>query len=182
MAETLHITVYRLFTGRQVRRYWRLALALCFSAVLVAALVLGTKLPLAYRTFSYVYGALDPPGGPYEVAFGEEGPGEMRGGPGNDLLASEGPGGVWREDYHPDRIYGGVGDDYIDAVSWPYPSVDVLRCGPGVDAVVADPQDDVHGDCEEVTRVDLGLVPQLGDPLPEFPPENKMRGYGPRPN
>lgn len=66
-------------------------------------------------------------------------------------------------------------------MSYPYLSVDVLRCGPGEDAVVADPQDDVGGDCEGVRRVSLGLVPRIGEPLPEFPPEDRMRRYGPDP-
>lgn len=37
------------------------------------------------------------------------------------------------------------------------------------------------GDCEKVRHVDLGLVPEVGDPLPEFPPEVGMREYGPNP-
>ena len=138
-------------------------------------------MPLVFRSYSYVYGEIQPPGGPYEVAFGEEGPGEMRGGPGNDLLASEGEWNAWPEAYLPNRLYGGPGDGYIDAVSNPYPSVDVLRCGPGVDAMVADPQDDVGADCEAVTRVDLGLVFRIGEPWPNFPSEENMRRYGPRP-
>lgn len=164
-------------------RAQRLALlALCSCVVLAVALAVGTKLPLFFRSYSYVYGEIQPPGGPYEVAFGEEGPGEMRGGPGNDLLASEGDWGTSPEDYHQDRLYGGPGDDYIDSVSNPsHPASDVLRCGPGVDAVVADPEDDVHGDCEGVTRVDLSSVFRIGDPLPEFPSEENMRQYGPRP-
>lgn len=47
---------------------------------------------MAYHSVSYVFGAIGPPGGPYDVAFGTEGPGELRGGLGDDLLASEGPG------------------------------------------------------------------------------------------
>jgi hypothetical protein len=160
----------------------RLFLALCACGVLVVALAVGPKLLLAYHSVSYVFGEVDPPGGPYDnVVFGTEGPGELYGGPSDDLLASEGPWGSWPEDYRPDRLYGGGGDDYFDAVSWPHPSVDVLRCRPGEDAVVADPQDDVGGDCEEVRRVYLGPVPHIGDPLPEFPPEDRMRRYGPNP-
>lgn len=162
-------------------RAGRIFLVICICGSLVVALALGPKLILAYHSFCYVFGALDPPGGPYEVAFGTEGPDELRGGPKNDLLASEGPWGYWPEDYKPDRLHGDAGDDYLDAVSYPYPSVDVLRCGPGEDAVVADPQDDVGGDCEEVKRVSLGLVPRIGEPLPEFPPEDRMRRYGPNP-
>lgn len=45
--------------------------------------------------------------------------------------------------------------------------------------MVADPQDDVGGDCEKVRRVDLGLVPEIGDPLWEFPTEVGMREYNP---
>ena len=57
-----------------------------------------------------------------------------------------------------------------------------MRCGPGEDVVVTDPQDDdVGGTCEKVRRVDLGLLPGIGDPMPEFPPEVGMREYGTNP-
>ena len=159
-----------------------LAPLLCGVLVVAGAVSVAPELLLVFRSFSYVFGEIEPTGGPYnDVAFGSEGPGELRGGPRDDLLASEGPWGQYPEDYHPDRLYGGPGDDYLDAVSWPYPSVDVMRCVPGEDAVVADPQDDVGWDCEKVRRVDLGLVPKVGDPLWEFPPEVGMREYGPNP-
>ncbi|QIN84000.1 hypothetical protein GBA63_16120 [Rubrobacter tropicus] len=162
---------------------WARRLFLACGLLVVAGVVLTLpKVLLAYHSTSYVMGwANDPPGDPERVLFGREGPDEMRGGPADDLLASEGPWGQYPEDYRPDRLNGGGGDDFLDAVSWPYPSVDVLDCGPGDDAVVADPQDDVDGDCETVTRVDLGLIPSIGDPLPEFPPEVGMREYGPNP-
>ena len=163
-------------------RMKRLALLACAVLLVAGAATLVPKALLAYRSAAYVLGhANDPPGGPYLVAFGREGPDVMRGGSADDLLASEGPWGQYPEDYKPDRIHGGGGDDFLDSVSWPYPSVDVLDCGPGDDAVVADPQDDVDGDCEAVRRVDLGLIPSIGDPLPEFPPEVGLREYGPNP-
>ena len=37
------------------------------------------------------------------------------------------------------------------------------------------------GTCEKVRRVDLGLVPGIGDPMPEFPPKVGMREYGSNP-
>lgn len=80
----------------------RLFLSFCFCGALLAASVVGPKLPLAHRRYSYVSGAVDPSGVPYGVAFGEEGPGA-------EPLASEGPWGVWPEDYCPDRLYAGAG-------------------------------------------------------------------------
>lgn len=159
-------------------------LFLACGVLLVVSVVLATpKLLLAYHSTSYVMGwANDPPGGPHRVAFGTDRPEEMRGGPGDDLLASEGPWGDPPEDYGADRLHGG--DDFLDSVSLPYPErlpVDVVRCGPGRDAAVADPQDDVGDDCERVRRVDMGLLPEVGDPLPEFPPEVGVREYGPNP-
>lgn len=171
--------------GYWVSRTRRAALVIAACGVLlVAGVALATpRVLLVYHSASYVMGwANDPPGGPYQEAFGREGPDEMRGGPADDLLASEGPWGQYPEDYRSDRLNAGEGDDFLDAVSWPYPSVDVLDCGPGDDAVVADPQDDVDVDCEKVRRVDLGLIPSFGDPLPEFPPEVGMRKYGPNPH
>lgn len=144
---------------------------LCGVLVVAGAVSLAPRLLLVYRSFSYVSGEVEPTGGPYDdVAFGSEGPDELRGGPIDDLLASEGPWGQYPGDYHPNRLHGDPGDDYLDAVSWPYPSIDVVRCGPGEDAAVADPQDDVDGDCEKVRHENLGLVPQIGDPLWEFLP------------
>ena len=124
------------------------------------------------------------PGGPYRIAFGTDRPEQLRGESGDDLLASEGPWSDQPEDYGKDRLYGGRGADYLDAVSLPYPErlpADVVRCGPGWDAAVADPQDNVGDDCEEVRRVDMGLFPEIGDPLWEFPPEVGVREYGPNP-
>lgn len=161
-----------------MRAMGRLFLIVLVCGTLVAALTIGPELALAYRTVSYVFGTLDPPNDSYDVTFGTEVSEELRGGPGNDLLASEGPWGTWPEDYKPDLLYGGSGDDYLDTVSWPSSSADTLNCGPGEDVVVADPQDDVDDDCENVKRVSLSLVPHIGDPLPEFPPENMMRRYG----
>ena len=162
----------------------RLFLA-CGVLLVVGVVLAAPKLLLAYHSTSYVMGwANDPPGGPHRATFGTDRPEEMRGGPGDDLLASEGPWGDQPEDYGADRLHGGGGDDFLDSVSLPYPErlpVDVVRCGPGRDAAVADPQDDVGDDCERVRRVDMGLLPEVGDPLPEFPPEVGVREYGPNP-
>jgi Tol biopolymer transport system component len=48
-----------------------------------------------------------------------------------------------------DRLFGGAGDDVIDARNGRF---DVIGCGPGVDTVSADPHDLVGADCERVTR------------------------------
>lgn len=150
---------------------------------LVEALV--PRVLMAYHSVHYVMGwANDPPGGPYEVTFGTDRPDALRGGPGDDLIASEGPWGDPPEDYRRDRVDGVTGDDFLDSVSLPYPEVlpvDVVRCGPGEDRVVADPQDDVGDDCEGVRRVNMDLMPEIGDPLREFPPETGTREYGPNP-
>lgn len=163
----------------------RLAVAACAAFIVAGAALLSPKLLLVYRSVEYVLGyANDPPGGPYTTTFGTDRPDELRGGPGDDLLASEGPWGDPPEDYRPDVLDGGMGDDFLDSVSLPYPEnlpEDVIRCGPGEDLAVADPQDDVGDDCEKVRHVDMGLLPEVGDPLPEFPPEVGTRRYGPNP-
>ena len=79
---------------------------------------MAPKLLLVYRSFSYVFGAVEPTGARHDdAAFGSEGPGELRSGPRDELLASEGPWSQYPEDYRPDRLHGGQGDDYLDAVS-----------------------------------------------------------------
>lgn len=90
----------------------------------------------------------------YNVIMGTHGANDLRGGPGNDLLASEGAWGASPEDTALDTVYGAGGDDLIDTVSDP-PSKDVVRCGPGRDEVQADPEDDVAEDCEAVQIIDL---------------------------
>ena len=95
-----------------------LASLLCGLLVVAGAVSVAPELHLVYRSFSYVFGEIEPTGGPYDdVALGSEGPGELLGRPRDDLLASEGPWGQYPEDLHPDRLYGGPGDDYLDAVS-----------------------------------------------------------------
>ena len=71
------------------------------------------------------------------------------GGRGNDVLL----GGAGN-----DRISGGPGSDLIaggggrDVIRVRDGVVDRVGCGPGRDRVIADPQDDVGGDCEVVQR------------------------------
>ncbi len=66
-------------------------------------------------------------------------------GPGQDRVIADSQGGecnrLWCK--YP------YGDDTIDARDG---EVDHITCGPGVDTVLADPQDVVDGDCERVTR------------------------------
>lgn len=101
----------------------------------------------------------------YNVIMGTHGANDLRGGPGADLMASEGTWGASPEDTVLDTVYGAGGDDLIDTVSDP-PSRDVVRCGPGRDAVQADPEDDVGEDCEAVQIIDLtkGEEPPKGTP------------------
>ncbi|MCW2973072.1 MAG: calcium-binding protein [Thermoleophilia bacterium] len=64
----------------------------------------------------------------------------ISGGPGNDAIN----GGAGK-----DKVSGGAGNDKIVAND---KTVDVVACGPGKDAVVADKGDKVAKDCEKVTR------------------------------
>jgi Ca2+-binding RTX toxin-like protein len=48
-----------------------------------------------------------------------------------------------------DRLFGGAGDDTIDARNGRF---DVIGCGPGTDTVHADRGDLVGVDCERVSR------------------------------
>ncbi|HEX2739022.1 MAG TPA: hypothetical protein VHM69_01145, partial [Rubrobacter sp.] len=90
----------------------------------------------------------------YNVIMGTHGANDLRGGPGADLMASEGTWGASPEDTALDTGNGAGGDDdLIDPVSDP-PSRDVERCSPGRDEVQADPEDDVGEDCETVQIID----------------------------
>lgn len=108
----------------------------------------------------------------YNVIMGTHGANDLRGGPGDDLLASEGVWGASPEDTALDTVYGAEGDDLIDTVSDP-PSRDVVRCGPGRDEVQADPKDDVGRDCERVRRIDLSKGPQPTDGAPKYGPSSE---------
>jgi len=84
-----------------------------------------------------------------DTIFGDAGRDVVTGGAGNDTLL----GGAGN-----DRISGGPGSDTIaaglgkDLVRARDGAVDHITCGPGRDRVIADPQDDVAGDCEVVHR------------------------------
>ncbi len=84
----------------------------------------------------------------------------LRGGPENEII---------RDSYIPDkasdRLYGGGGDDIVDAVSDP-PLEDFVRCGAGEDEAQVDPEDDVGSDCEKVDTIDLSKAtpPPEGEP------------------
>ena len=103
----------------------------------------------------------------YNVIMGTHGADDLRGGPGDDLLASEGAWGASPEDTAPDTVHGAGGDDLVDTVSDP-PSRDVVRCGAGRDEVQADPEDEVAEDCEMVQRIDLSKGPQPPKGTPEY--------------
>lgn len=91
---------------------------------------------------------------------GTSGADVLRGGPGDEVIADS-----YIPDKEQDRLYGGGGDDMLDAVSDP-PFKDVVRCGPGEDEAQVDPKDDVGTDCERVDTIDLskGLQPPKGTP------------------
>ena len=77
--------------------------------------------------------------------FGGAGDDRVFGGPGDDgMHGNEGS----------DRLFGEDGDDRIDAVTLETPgSRDTVECGPGFDRVVANANDVVADDCEQVRRV-----------------------------
>jgi RTX calcium-binding nonapeptide repeat (4 copies) len=103
----------------------------------------------------------------YNVIMGTHGADDLRGGPGDDLLASEGAWGSSPEDTAPDTIHGAGGDDLVDTVSDP-PFRDVVRCGAGRDEVQADPEDEVDEDCEIVQRIDLSKGPRPPKGTPKY--------------
>jgi hypothetical protein len=103
----------------------------------------------------------------YNVIMGTHGADDLRGGPGDDLLASEGAWGSSPEDTAPDTIHGAGGDDLVDTVSDP-PFRDVVRCGAGRDEVQADPEDEVAEDCEIVQRIDLSKGPRPPKGTPKY--------------
>jgi Ca2+-binding RTX toxin-like protein len=75
-----------------------------------------------------------------DVLLGARGHDRIVGGPGRDRIR----GGAGR-----DRLVGGAGRDVIKAVDG---RRDVIRCGPGIDRVIADRADRVLRSCERVTR------------------------------
>ncbi len=84
----------------------------------------------------------------------EAGADEVYGGPGDDALyaaydlpAELAPNAPASHDL----LYGGEGDDFVDAADAPG-AFDAVYCGPGADLVVADAEDFVADDCEEVHR------------------------------
>ena len=103
----------------------------------------------------------------YNVIMGTHGADDLRGGAGDDLLASEHTWGASPEDTAPDDVHAGGGDDLVDTVSDP-PSRDVVRCGAGHDEVQADPRDRVAEDCEMVERIDLSKGPQPPKGTPKY--------------
>jgi Ca2+-binding RTX toxin-like protein len=77
-------------------------------------------------------------------------------GAGGDDNVSEGP----PFDASTDVVFGGAGDDLIDAFNEP-PFMDIVDCGPGDDLVYADGLDNLVG-CEEVI---LGPEPDPWDQI-----------------
>jgi hypothetical protein len=77
-------------------------------------------------------------GGGNDLLLGERGNDVLVGGPGNDSLF---------DNRGRDTLKGGRGTDRFSSADF---NTDVIRCGPGKDTVVADPEDDVGRDCEQV--------------------------------
>ena len=93
-----------------------------------------------------------------DLLVAEAGADRVEGGPGNDALyaayvpwetAPDAPAS-------PDLLYGGEGDDFIDAAD-AAGAADAVYCGPGDDLVVAEAEDFVADDCEEIHRFYSGL-------------------------
>lgn len=95
---------------------------------------------------------------------GTSGADVLRGGPGDEVIADS-----YIPDKAFDRLYGGAGDDLLDAVSDP-PLKDVVRCGPGEDEAQVDPEDDVGDDCEKADTIDLSKGPQPPKGTPKYLP------------
>lgn len=92
-----------------------------------------------------------------DTIVGSAGANELEGGDGADNIVT-GPG----NDTAVDQVFGGDGDDEIDAVNTP-PSRDVIDCGGGTDHVMVDLLDEVNNNCEEVEIVqppDTDMVPE----------------------
>jgi hypothetical protein len=70
----------------------------------------------------------------------------LDGGPGDDVIASEGPSQTMPAGGK-DTVIGGDGNDEIHTVD---DQSDIVRCGAGVDVVTADASDDVADDCETI--------------------------------
>ncbi len=89
-----------------------------------------------------------------DLIVAEAGADEVYGGPGDDALyaaydlpAELAPNAPASHDL----LYGGEGDDFIDTAD-AKGAADTVHCGPGADLVVADAEDFVADDCEEVRR------------------------------
>ena len=90
-----------------------------------------------------------------DAAFGGPGDDDVSGGVGGDLIlgndgddyVDDGP----AFDTFSDALYGGAGDDTLDAFNDP-PVADSVVCGPGEDLVFTDGTDLIADDCETVVR------------------------------
>jgi hypothetical protein len=95
-----------------------------------------------------------------DTILGSSGADILNGGPGPDRI-DEGP----ADDAAGETIYGGDGDDDIDAASTPGVKDNVIDCGAGTDTVLADPVDAVAADCENVSRVP-SIAPEMDPDAP----------------
>jgi hypothetical protein len=74
----------------------------------------------------------------------------LDGGPGDDVITSEGPHQGYSSEGS-DIVFGGEGDDEINTRNEQL-GHDFIYCGPGFDEVTADGSDEVAADCESVAR------------------------------
>ena len=88
--------------------------------------------------------------GGQDIVHGGAGNDDLRGGRGHDLVRGEGGDDEVHGGEGNDRLYGGLGDDRIQSDGG---ERDVVNCGRGRDAVVADPLDRVSQNCERVRRI-----------------------------
>lgn len=94
-------------------------------------------------------------GGSGDVIKGGRGPDNMFGDTGNDLIkGGRGSDPLMEGERGNDRLSGGHGHDDIDSADGENPGHrDSVECGTGMDHVIANKNDKVAGDCEQVTRV-----------------------------
>jgi Ca2+-binding RTX toxin-like protein len=86
----------------------------------------------------------------WDRVAGGRGADTIDGGPGLDRLFGEAGHDTITGGPGPDLIEAGYGDDVVQVVDG---RRDLVRCGPGIDTVTADPQDRVGPSCEHVIRV-----------------------------
>jgi Ca2+-binding RTX toxin-like protein len=132
----------------RLRRSALLAVALAGAALLAVSALASAAVREGTRGDDRLTG-----GGRDDVMIGKPGDDRLRGVGGNDTLV----GGTGR-----DRLVGGRGDDTINSRDRVR---DTVRCGPGMDTVVADASDDVPASCEHASVSIAGFTGDSGSAL-----------------